>query len=117
MSRTKKIVVISVWIIIIGIFITPFIYVQANKVIYKNKVTNYLIEEKGYKKEEIKSVEGVWGVKLPPFYTVVIFENEPYVEYIYFAHNEIMQFEYTLTDEGKQKGITEEGLKNYESRY
>ncbi|WP_233143882.1 DUF3139 domain-containing protein [Lottiidibacillus patelloidae] len=115
MNRNKKIFIIVIWILIIGLILTPFIYVEGNKFIYKNKVMNYLVEEKGYKEKEIQLVEGVWGVKLPPFFTRVIFENEPYVEYIYFAHDDIIQFEYSLTEEGIQKGITEKDLKNYES--
>jgi hypothetical protein len=110
-------VIIIICVFIIGIVLTPFIYVQVNKVVYKNKVMDYLIQDKGYQQEEILSVEGVWGMKLPPFYSVVVFENEPYIEYIYFAHNEIMQFEYRLIDEGKQKGISVKDLKNYEQRY
>ena len=84
MSRNKKKFII-IWTLIIVIVITPFIYVQGNKIIYKKRVMNYLVEEKGYKEIEIKSIKGIWGVKLPPFYSVVIFEDEPYVEYIYFA--------------------------------
>jgi hypothetical protein len=74
---------------------------------------HFLLEDREYKQEEIKSVEAVWGVKLPPFYVVVVFEDEPEVEYIYFAHNKVLQFEYRMTEEGKQKGITEENLKHY----
>ncbi|MFC5651134.1 DUF3139 domain-containing protein [Paenibacillus solisilvae] len=76
-------------------------------------VTNYLIEEKGYTAEEIQSVKGVWGIKLPAFYAVVVFKDEPFVEYIYFAHNAVHQFEYRLSDEGKQKGINEADLKHF----
>lgn len=54
-------------IILIAIVITPFLYVQINKVIYDQRVTNYLIDVKGYKTDDIKSVKGVWGVALPPF--------------------------------------------------
>jgi hypothetical protein len=99
-------------LLIIGLFITPFFYVQANKIIYANKVTNYLLNEQHYKKNEIKSVKGIWGIKLPSFYTVVVFENEPYVEYIYFAHNNVLQFNHSVTEEGKQLGVTDSDLKN-----
>jgi predicted glycosyl hydrolase (DUF1957 family) len=103
----------SVLFIIIGLSITPFLYVQINKKIYENRVANYLEEEKGYKAEELKSVKGVWGIKLPAFYAIVVFKNEPLVEYIYFAHNHVLQFEYRITDEGKKSGITETDLKHY----
>ncbi|WP_373876570.1 DUF3139 domain-containing protein [Paenibacillus spongiae] len=99
-------------LLVIVIFITPFFYVQANKLIYANKVTSYLLNVQHYKKNEIKSVKGIWGIKLPSFYTVVVFENEPYVEYIYFAHNDVMQFSHNITEEGKQLGITDSDLKN-----
>ncbi|SFM45677.1 Protein of unknown function [Paenibacillus sp. 1_12] len=79
---------------------------------FADRVTNYLLNEQHYKKNEIKSVKGIWGVKLPAFYTVVVFENEPYVEYLYFAHNKIMQFSHSVTEEGKQLGITDSELKN-----
>lgn len=36
----------------------PTIYVEVNKVTYKNRVMNYLVAEKGYHKEEIKGVGG-----------------------------------------------------------
>ena len=49
----------------------------------------------------------------PTFFWKVVFENEPYIEYIYFAHNDVIQFEYLITEEGKQKGITENDLINY----
>lgn len=81
--------------------------IQVNKIIYAKRVTHYLLEEQGYEKDDIKSVKGVWGFKLPPFCAVVIFTDEPFVEYIYFAHNDVIQFGYRITDEGKEKGISE----------
>ena len=56
-------------------------------------------------------------MKLPAFYSVVTFKNEPEVEYIYFAHNDVFQYSYQLTDEGQRDGINEEDLKNYNPRY
>jgi len=81
--------------------------------IYAQRVTNYLMDVNGYKKEDIKLVEGVWGIKLPSFYVVVVFADEPYVEYTYFAHNSVLQFSYTINEDGKRKGITEADLKHY----
>jgi len=81
-------------VLIALIFITPFIYIEINKLIYKNRVMDYLVDEKGYNKEEIKEIKGVWGFKLPPFYSTVTFNDEPTIEYIYFAHNEVLQFKY-----------------------
>lgn len=109
MNKKTIIIVIIITILVI----TPIVYVQVNKIIYANRVTNYLLEEQKYSREEIESVEGVWGIKLPAFFAVVTFKDEPYVEYIYFAHNEVLQFGYRLTEEGKEEGITESDLKYY----
>lgn len=113
MSKTRKFIITSVLVFSLGLIVTPFLYIQINKMVYDSRVTNYLIEEKGYKAEDIKSVKGVWGIKLPPFYAVVVFNDEPFVEYIYFAHNDVLQFGYRISDEGKQKGITEADLNHY----
>lgn len=104
---------IAILVLLVFVFLSPFVYVQANKMIYAKKVNAYLLDEEHYSKDEIQSVKGVWGVKLPPFYVVVVFKDEPEVEYIYFAHNSIMQFEYRLTPEGKARGITRSELKHY----
>ncbi|MCM3273592.1 DUF3139 domain-containing protein [Paenibacillus elgii] len=109
MRKLKKVMLVM----LIGLILTPFVYVQLNKVIYANKVKKYLVEKQNYKENEIKSVKGVWGIKLPPFYATVVFEDEPYVEYIYFAHNDVLQFRYNITEEGNNKGITQSDLKHY----
>ncbi|OAB38630.1 hypothetical protein PMSD_06335 [Paenibacillus macquariensis subsp. defensor] len=109
MNKKTIIIVIIITILVV----TPIVYVEVNKNIYVNRVTNYLLEEQKYSREEIESVEGVWGIKLPAFFAVVTFKDEPYVEYIYFAHNEVLQFGYRLTEEGKKEGITESDLKYY----
>nr|WP_239584283.1 DUF3139 domain-containing protein [Aquibacillus albus] len=100
-------------ILVLVVILSPFIYLEVNKNIYENRVTNYLLEVRIYDEEEIASVEGVFGFKMPKFYTTVTFENEPYVEYTYFAHNEVLQFDYEILDE-EHKGISEEELKNLE---
>ncbi|MEJ8547039.1 DUF3139 domain-containing protein [Brevibacillus borstelensis] len=118
MGRTKLAKagsIISI-ILVIGLFLAPFIYVQASKAIYAHRVTKYLVEEQGYKPEEIQSVTGVWGVKLPPFFAVVVFQDEPFVEYIYFAHNKVIQADCRITEEGKKNGLTEAGLKHRDSQ-
>lgn len=108
----RRVLLIFMAIIIITVVITPVIYVQVNKYKYADRVTSYLLEEEKYSREEIESVKGVWGKKLPSFYTVVIFKDEPYVEYVYFAHNEIMQFDSRLTEEGEEKGVVLSNLKH-----
>lgn len=110
--RHKIIVSILISLLVILVLV-PIIYVQANKIIYANRVTDYLLEEENYNEEELQSVKGIWGVKLPPFYAVVTFQDEPYVEYIYFAHNDVMQFSYKIKEEGIEKGVTKSKLKHY----
>ena len=99
-------------VIILLVVIFAFIKIQDTKNIYEKRVTNYLLDE-GYEKKEIKSIEVIYGFKMPAFYTVVVFEDEPYVKYIYYAHNGVKQMEYTLTDGGIEKGIDETKLKHY----
>lgn len=106
--RKRKILIIFLVIIIIF----PIVNVQVKKIIFANRVSHYLIEEKGYKKEEIQSIEGVWGKKMPAYYVVVIFENEPNIEYTYFAHSRVGQFSFRSID---GKTVTAEELKNYET--
>jgi len=118
MRRTKKLIKITFLVILIGLVIVPLVSIQANKYIYKNRVTTYLIEEKGFEKKDIESIEGKWGLKLPAYYAVVTFKNEPYVEYTYFAHdNDVFQFNYNITEEGQKEGIKEEDLKNNNPRF
>ncbi|WP_438351922.1 DUF3139 domain-containing protein [Paenibacillus sp. FA6] len=112
MNKKIRIIVIIMAILVITLVVTPIIYVQVNKIIYADRVIDYLLEEENYTREEIESVEGVWGIKLPSFYAVVTFKDEPYVEYVYFAHNEVLQFSYRFTAEGKEKGITKSDLKH-----
>ncbi|GAA0489649.1 hypothetical protein GCM10008986_14390 [Salinibacillus aidingensis] len=97
----------------IALTVSILLLLILNKKVYENRVTDYLVEEQGYKKEEITSVEGVWGFKMPKFYTTVTFENEPYVEYTYYAHDGVRQFDYEIID-GKQKEMSVEDLKNHE---
>jgi hypothetical protein len=80
-----KIVKIIVVFLIIALIITPFLYVKINKNIYANRVTEYLLNKEHYKMNEIKSVRGVWGKKLPAFYAVVTFEDNPTLN-IFISH-------------------------------
>lgn len=106
----------TVFVIIIALVLTPIVAIQANKYIYKKRVSTYLIEEKGFAKKDIELIEGKWG-KLPTFYVIVVFKNEPNVEYTYFAHsNDVFQFSYEISNEGLAEGIMEENLKNYHPR-
>lgn len=44
---------------------------------------------------------------------VVTFKNEPYIEYLYFAHGRVRQFEFQIIDK-EFKRITKEDLRNYD---
>lgn len=103
----KKILLVILAIAVI----LPILNIQINKMKYANKVSDYLIEEKGYKQEEVKSVEGVWGKKMPAYYVIVVFENEPNVEYTYFAHGKVKQISFQSVN---STTVTVDDLKNYE---
>ncbi|WP_102029096.1 DUF3139 domain-containing protein [Salirhabdus sp. Marseille-P4669] len=79
---------------------------------YENKVIQYLLEEQGYKEADITLLEerGTVG-SLPPRYVIVVFQNEPYVEYTYYAHSQVKQASYHITDD-KYVDFTEADLKN-----
>ncbi|MHA7580700.1 DUF3139 domain-containing protein [Paenibacillus vandeheii] len=112
MDKRKKYVLLGILTIMVILVLTPFVYVQVNKLIYAHRVTEYLIEEKKYAQEDIESVEGIWNVKLPPFSALVKFKDEPDVEYIYFAHNEVLQFGHRISDEAKKRGKIKSDLKH-----
>jgi len=113
MRPVKKIVLLLFVVLLLVLVLTPIVYVQSNKRIYANKVTKYLIEDQKYKMDEIESVKGVWGLALPQFYVVVSFKDEPNVEYIYFAHNDVIQFEYKAIEE-EMKEPSKSDLKHYD---
>lgn len=100
-------------LILLGIVITVG-YVEVNKYIFAHRVENYLIEEQHYGKGEIDSVRGVWGVKLPSFFAVVKFSDEPEVEYTYYAHAGVLQISHKITLTGQRSGIRESDLKHVE---
>ncbi|MEK5185278.1 DUF3139 domain-containing protein [Solibacillus sp. FSL W7-1324] len=112
MPKKFKIVLLFL-IFVLGIILARFIYIKANEHIYANRVTDYLVNEMEYDEGEIASVEGVYGFKLPKFYVVVTFTNEPHIEYVYFAHERVLQFEYQIIDKAFE-GITKEDLHNYD---
>lgn len=113
MRPIKRIVLLLIVVLLLGLVLTPIVYVQSNKKIFANKVTKYLIEDQKYRMDEIESVKGVWGLALPQFYVVVLFKDEPTVEYIYFAHNDVIQFEYKAIVE-EMKKPSKSDLKHYD---
>ncbi|EGL19263.1 MULTISPECIES: DUF3139 domain-containing protein [unclassified Paenibacillus] len=102
--------------IVLIVLLALFVYVQGNKMAYAERVRSYLLQEKSYKEEELASVKGIWGMKLPSFYTVVVFKDEPEVNYVYFSHNDVLQFDQWITPKGVEMGITPEKLKHTEKR-
>ncbi|MNE70433.1 hypothetical protein D3C80_1662240 [compost metagenome] len=99
-------------ILLVLLILTPVVYVQINKILYAKRVTAYLTDMKGYTKEEISSVKGIWSIKAPPFLVEVEFRDEPGVEYTYFAHAGVLQFSYSITPEGRKNGFREARLKH-----
>lgn len=112
MNKRLKIVLIFT-ILVLGLIVARFIYIEVNKILYENRVTTYLLNEMGYDENEIAKIEGAYGFKMPKFYAVVVFTNEPYVEYLYFAHNRVSQFEYQFIDVQYGK-LSQDELKNYD---
>ncbi|ALC85143.1 hypothetical protein AM499_04425 [Bacillus sp. FJAT-22090] len=112
-KKVTRILIIFI-VLICVVFFGAFLKIENTKTEYEKRVTSYLVDEKGYDKKDIKSVDGIYGVKLPPYYVVVIFEDEPYVRYIYFAHAEVIQFDYILTNKAIEMNINKSKLKNYD---
>ncbi|MFF3100045.1 DUF3139 domain-containing protein [Viridibacillus arvi] len=113
LNKLIKIMLIFLIVLIFVFVLVLFVKVQTTKTIYEKRVTNYLLNEQGYEKKEIKSVEGEWGIKLPQVYTIVVFKDEPLVKYIYFAHDEVVQVNYILSEELKKSNIDSYKLKHY----
>ncbi|UQZ32621.1 hypothetical protein C2I18_03035 [Paenibacillus sp. PK3_47] len=108
-KRRKNLLII---VFITLLVVAPLVYVQTRKFVYAHRVTSYLKEEKGYSSQDIASVQGVWGMKAPPFFVVVKFRDEPEVEYVYFAHDGVMQFSHSITRRGMRQGIERANLKH-----
>ncbi|ETT81057.1 DUF3139 domain-containing protein [Viridibacillus sp. FSL R5-0477] len=111
MRKIKKIIAIVLLVLIL----VSALKIQNIRTTYEERVNSYLLNEQGYEKKEIKSIKTKYNFKMPPFYTIVIFEDEPFVKYCYFAHNEgrVKQFDYILTEEAKKIDIDESKLKHY----
>ncbi|KOO49121.1 DUF3139 domain-containing protein [Viridibacillus arvi] len=114
LNKKVKIILFIFLVIICAVFFAAYLKIEITKTEYEKRVTSYLLDEKGYEKKDIKSVDGIYGVKLPPFYVIVVFEDEPYVKYIYFAHDGVNQIEYILTEEAIKSNINKSDLKNYD---
>lgn len=104
---------ITLFLIVIW-FITPLFSDKEDELtFYEYKVQKYLLEDKGYEEKEIASIvekSEIGGI--PPSWVEVVFKNEPYVKYIYFAHSRVQQDSYSIIDEQNKGKITVEDLKN-----
>jgi hypothetical protein len=101
-------------VIMIWFVVSPFFSNKEKELTFlEQKVKNYLLDEKGYTEDEIQSIveKGDIG-SLPTRYVEVVFKNEIYVEYTYFAHHQVKQASYNIRDEEYKDSITEEDLKN-----
>lgn len=104
----------SVIVVIIIVFsiCSSFMYIQFKKHQASESVVQYLIEEKGYEKSDIKSVQSVYSfLGIPTYYVNITFQNEPNIVYSYFSHHVKGQFEYY---DHSGKTIPTEDLKNYD---
>ncbi|MGF9979674.1 DUF3139 domain-containing protein [Viridibacillus arvi] len=114
LNKKVKIILFIFLVLICAVFFAAYLKIEFTKTEYEKRVTSYLLDEKGYEKKDLKFVDGIYGVKLPPFYVIVIFEDEPYVKYIYYAHDGVNQIEYILTEEAIKSNIHKSDLKNYD---
>ncbi|MFJ7736348.1 DUF3139 domain-containing protein [Lysinibacillus sp. NPDC097287] len=104
-------------LVLLILLIAPFGYVELKKMIFENRIQQYLTEEKAYAEAEIKSIECQWHFfGLPKYWGEVIYTDEENVVYVYFAHDKDrpLQFEYYTLDGSEPKS---EELKHYEPLY
>jgi len=73
----KTIIILFMFLVLICGILFINLKIKNTKTEYEKRVTSYLVDEKGYEKKEIKSVEGIYGVKLPSYYVVVILKMNP----------------------------------------
>ncbi|MFJ8520266.1 DUF3139 domain-containing protein [Lysinibacillus xylanilyticus] len=107
----KFLITLSIILIIVS---SIFLYIQLKKQLSANTVMDYLIEEKGYKKSEIITLESKWTfLGIPKYHVEVTFKNEPNIVYLYFANDLRGQFEYY---EINGETIPPEDLKKYDPR-
>jgi hypothetical protein len=107
---------IIISVIVIWFIFSPFLSNKEKELTFlEQKVKSYLLDEQGYNEDEIQSIieKGEIG-SLPTRYVIVVFKNEFYVEYTYFAHNQVKQASYNIRDEEYKDSITEEDLKNFD---
>lgn len=115
--KRKYIIAICVSAIVLSLVLTRFVYANYTEYIYAERVRHYLLEEMKYDMKEIKEIKGIYGGKLPSCIVTVTFRDEPYLEYIYYAHNGIFQASFRMIDQDFEKQITRKKLKHYDREF
>ncbi|ERI11343.1 hypothetical protein HMPREF0083_00561 [Aneurinibacillus aneurinilyticus ATCC 12856] len=92
---------IIIFLLVIALISTPFIYIKTTLISLENKVHNYLVMEKGIENSNISSIKGLVG-KAPLFAVEVVFTDETDVRYLYreIESGEIIQLGPSLKPEG-----------------
>lgn len=101
----KKIVFISI-LSLLAIFIIVTVVIPT--MVMKKEMMNYLVEEKGYSKSDIKSIKR-WFGGLPRKAIFVSFKNEPHIEYIYTVllnrNPSVEQLAFRISPYGRRNGF------------
>lgn len=92
---------IIIFLLVIALISTPFIYIKTTLISLENKVHNYLVMEKGIENSNISSIKGIFS-KVPLFSVEVVFTDESDVRYYYreIESGEIIQLNSSLKPEG-----------------
>ncbi|MED0671160.1 DUF3139 domain-containing protein [Aneurinibacillus aneurinilyticus] len=92
---------IIIFLLVIALISTPFIYIKTTLTSLENKVHNYLVMEKGIEDSNISSIKGLVG-KAPLFAVEVVFTDESDVRYFYreIESGEIIQIGSSLKPKG-----------------
>jgi hypothetical protein len=87
--KTQIIITLAVlFLLVIGGKILIDIYGNPFKVVeLESKVKKYLMNNKGYKPEEISTIKGYYSWKDGKYYARVIFSDEVQTEYTYYLNN------------------------------
>lgn len=81
-----------VFLVLLLLIFSGFFYVEIKKMNLEKKVEEYLINDRGYKPQEIESIEGRFS-KLPVWSVSVVFKDEHNLIYHYKVEsNKVEQF-------------------------
>jgi len=102
-------------LIVYGLMIFPilaFVFIETQEWMLQNRVKSYLTEERGYHSEDIKQITTRTRKRVTE--AVVIFVDEPEIEYRYnFQKGTIQQMGYGLV-QGFSKEIDQSNLEHLE---